>query len=44
MILGWYRKLCLPLEPGHEVPSEVASLMFEQWDIDGCDVGDAVNL
>jgi hypothetical protein len=43
-ILSWYRKLCLPLGPGCEVPNRVAELMFEQWDLDGCDATDAVNL
>lgn len=43
-ILSWYAKLCLPLEPGSEVPNAVARLMWEQWDIDGTDAADAVNL
>ncbi len=43
-ILGWYAKLCLPLGPGEVVPNEVAKLQWEQWDIEGRDAADAVNL
>lgn len=43
-ILGWYAALCLPLRPGHVVPNEVAHLQWEQWDLDGCDATDAINL
>lgn len=43
-ILGWYAALCLPLKPGEVVPNRVAELQWEQWDIDGCDAADAVNL
>lgn len=43
-VLGWYGSLCLPLGLDMVVPNEVASLMFEQWDLDGCPVGDAIFL
>jgi len=43
-ILSWYAKLCLPLKSDESVPNEVAYLQYEQWDLDGCDIGDAVNL
>jgi hypothetical protein len=29
-ILGWYRKLCLPLKPGEVTPNEVARLLKEE--------------
>ena len=28
-VLGWYRKLCLPIRPGECVPNEVATLLAE---------------
>lgn len=31
-ILGWYRKLLLPIEIGQEVPKEVSWLLAEEWD------------
>lgn len=31
-ILGWYRKLCLPLAPGEETPNEVERLLREEAD------------
>lgn len=43
-VLGAYRAFCLPLEPDEVVPDEVTILMYEQWDVDGCDAADAVNL
>lgn len=42
-VLGWYRKLCLPMQPGMCVPNRVAELMFEEWDVNDCPVGDAIN-
>lgn len=29
-VLGWYRKLCLPLKPGEETPHEVVKLLAEE--------------
>jgi len=29
-VLGWYRKLCLPLKPGEVTPNEVAVLLVEE--------------
>ncbi len=43
-VLGWYRKLCWPLQSGEVVPNRVAQLQWEQWDLDGCDAVDVVNL
>ena len=31
-ILGWYNALCLPMQPGHCVPTSVAELLAEEWD------------
>lgn len=31
-ILGWYRKLLLPMKPGECVPDEVATLLAEEWE------------
>jgi hypothetical protein len=31
-VLSWYRKLCLPMEPGDCVPTRVAELLAEEWD------------
>lgn len=31
-VLSWYRKLCLPMKVGEEVPDEVAVLLAEEWD------------
>lgn len=31
-VLGWYRKLLLPIVPGECVPDTVAELLAEEWD------------
>lgn len=33
-VLGWYRKLCLPMEPGDCVPNTVAELLAEEEDLE----------
>jgi hypothetical protein len=33
MILGWYKKLCLPMTPEQCTPSMVAELLAESWDL-----------
>lgn len=32
-IIGWYLKLCLPMQPGDRVPRSVAELLAEAWDV-----------
>jgi hypothetical protein len=31
-VLGWYRKLLLPMQVGDCVPNRVAELLAEEWD------------
>lgn len=41
-ILGWYRKLLLPMDLGDVVPNTVADLIAEEWDERTCYPGSGI--